>query len=441
MLRRDVIGSGLLALSGGWAGRGKRVIPDARNWLNFHDDVLNVREFGAVGDGQADDTEPIRRGLVAAAGASRTLWFEKGTYRISSFISVNEGSVAIDGGGSTILYSDEQRQFLRFGLIDSPLDQITIADLRIEGALAKERSFGISAFVADTCHIRNVDIYGSPISGFVAVSLDTTRTNTDVKRVLVEFCRSVNCGVHGFKLGEQLRGAQIFHCSTVDTNLGDMGAAIFLMGDEQSVHDSRVMNAHDNGIRIHGRRCVVANNIVEGFSTDGIRLAGDEGLAVGNRVLAQRGTGAGYGIRIRDAHHCRVIGNTVSESQIGIMVQNRRGRDPDHAIVSGNHTRNSVNSGIAVSGGKNHQISGNTCLNNGSERGTRSGIEIWESTNSICSSNICNDDRDSKLQNHGIYLHPSTAGWLVEGNMSPAGHNRSSGITSRGDNVLGANVS
>lgn len=34
--------------------------------------MSNVRDFGAIGDGQTDDTQAIRRGIQHAAGASRT---------------------------------------------------------------------------------------------------------------------------------------------------------------------------------------------------------------------------------------------------------------------------------------------------------------------------------------------------------------------------------
>jgi len=53
-------------------------------------DALSVREFGAVGDGQADDTEAFRRALVAAADlpTGRSVEVPPGTYRITAPLTI-----------------------------------------------------------------------------------------------------------------------------------------------------------------------------------------------------------------------------------------------------------------------------------------------------------------------------------------------------------------
>ena len=60
--------------------------------------VRTVRSFGAAGDGKADDTAAIQRAVE-----SGSVWFEKGTYRITKTIAVNldaHGPVAISGDGT-----------------------------------------------------------------------------------------------------------------------------------------------------------------------------------------------------------------------------------------------------------------------------------------------------------------------------------------------------
>lgn len=64
---------GALVLSG-TGGRWKRII---------HNNILNVRWFGAVGDGVADDTAAIQAAINACAPNAGVVFLPKGTYRIT----------------------------------------------------------------------------------------------------------------------------------------------------------------------------------------------------------------------------------------------------------------------------------------------------------------------------------------------------------------------
>jgi len=62
-------------------------------------DILSVKDFGAVGDGVADDTTAVIDALTAAvAAAPATLFFPAGTYKILSVISTT-GHLNILGEG------------------------------------------------------------------------------------------------------------------------------------------------------------------------------------------------------------------------------------------------------------------------------------------------------------------------------------------------------
>ena len=63
--------------------------------------MSNVREFGAVGDGRADDTEALKHAVSQGDGA---LHFPPGTYRITQSIEVRlakRGPLSIDGSGGS----------------------------------------------------------------------------------------------------------------------------------------------------------------------------------------------------------------------------------------------------------------------------------------------------------------------------------------------------
>jgi len=68
--------------------------------------AVNVRSFGAQGNGIADDTTAIQNAANFAAGSRRSLFFPPGTYLHGGFITFN--GVAVNGSGtaSVLLAAD-----------------------------------------------------------------------------------------------------------------------------------------------------------------------------------------------------------------------------------------------------------------------------------------------------------------------------------------------
>src|SRR5687768_989032 len=99
--------------------------------------MSDVKQFGAVGDGEADDTAAIRHCLADGDG---TVVFSRGTHRITAPIEVDlgrRGPVAISGdGGVATLFMDAPGPALRLvGSHDKTADP---ADFE-PGVWARER--------------------------------------------------------------------------------------------------------------------------------------------------------------------------------------------------------------------------------------------------------------------------------------------------------------
>lgn len=87
--------------------------PIIRSYQQKFDDVINVRDFGAVGDDSTDDTDAINRALQqvykssvspSEARARRTLYFPGGSYKISSSLNIPTYAKLVgDGVSSTII--------------------------------------------------------------------------------------------------------------------------------------------------------------------------------------------------------------------------------------------------------------------------------------------------------------------------------------------------
>jgi hypothetical protein len=67
----------------------------ARSLANRFADVVNVKDFGAVGDGVADDTAAIQ----AAVNTGKTVYLPSGTYRTTSTINITGTGTGIYGDG------------------------------------------------------------------------------------------------------------------------------------------------------------------------------------------------------------------------------------------------------------------------------------------------------------------------------------------------------
>ena len=65
-------------------------------------DVVNVKDYGAVGDGVTDDTTAIQAALTAA-GSNRTVFLGGAQYRVSQVIISGVSGLTIDGGGGMLI--------------------------------------------------------------------------------------------------------------------------------------------------------------------------------------------------------------------------------------------------------------------------------------------------------------------------------------------------
>jgi hypothetical protein len=83
-----VVGSLFTAATIG-ASSGNGAVAVARTLANRFADVVNVKDFGAVGDGVADDTDAIQRAINAAGQGSGAVTLPKGIYSVNPNINVD----------------------------------------------------------------------------------------------------------------------------------------------------------------------------------------------------------------------------------------------------------------------------------------------------------------------------------------------------------------
>jgi parallel beta-helix repeat protein len=110
----------------------------ARSLANRFADVVNVKDFGAVGDGVTDDTAAIQAAITFGATNNKSVYLPSGDFICSNKITTLNGSIVVFGDGinaTKVIFTSTNGGF-DFNLIsqgtDRPPEQISFSDLTLE---------------------------------------------------------------------------------------------------------------------------------------------------------------------------------------------------------------------------------------------------------------------------------------------------------------------
>ena len=347
----------------------------------------NIKNFGAQGNGVADDTLPIAAAIALAAKTSGAVYCPPGVYVFPQKIPDISNAIGVKlfgaGQGITVFRS-------------------TVP--------AGTPAFGDAVFMNFiTCNDIHVHDITFDINGIL-----TTNTNTDAlgfigcNRVKVHDAGVIN----GTRNGIAFNGGS--DLSAVDCLLTKAGAAVNSFQNEAIIVS--VGGGAVNTVRVRG-------NTITGWGT---LFSGNDVHVIDNNVS---GWGYGAGITINaDTSTSRpvIVGNTCKDST-GLDVNNTQPSGIEcwspYATITGNTCENNAGAGIAV-GGQSSTVTGNTCVNNGNYNRTGAGIAIvgqagWTPVqNSLICNNVL-EDTGPGTQAYGIQETPGVAfsNNRYEGNM------------------------
>ena len=142
--------------------------------------VVNVLDYGAVGDGSTDDTAAIQAALDAG---SNTVYLPAGTYRVSDSIAVNSNTkLCVAGVGITTIKPFATpynfvfiQNYMASVVTGTTLDtNIEICELTINGLSTgltndSNRAFGIELYGINGAYIHDVEIKNMPLSAIEIV--------------------------------------------------------------------------------------------------------------------------------------------------------------------------------------------------------------------------------------------------------------------------------
>ncbi len=114
-------------------------------------DVVNVRDFGAIGNGSADDTAKIQAAANAAIATGKALYFPAGLYLISSTIRLS-GVMNIygDGEGTTTVVTTANDAVFTWDFGTSGGENFSMQDMRLLGQYSSGAATSSSAGITFT---------------------------------------------------------------------------------------------------------------------------------------------------------------------------------------------------------------------------------------------------------------------------------------------------
>lgn len=135
-------------------------------------DTVSVQDFGAVGNGVADDTAAIQNAINAFPAAGGTLYFPAGMYRATNTITVLDKCVSFQGAGSGQINSSAAGSYIEFdglgtknGLIFDNVDGASIRDMAI---VAKDATRPTGGYLV---------VYQGTSGGFYHATWDNVRVD------------------------------------------------------------------------------------------------------------------------------------------------------------------------------------------------------------------------------------------------------------------------
>jgi len=204
-------------------------------------DVVSVKDFGAVGDGVADDTAAIQAAIDSGTGLRISL--PKGSYKTTAPINLKNGTMLVgDGREYTRIHASGNYPILQHvGSSGNTVGDVTIRSIQIRGqANTNNKQFGVfcdwgGAWVIEDCSFRlcKIGYYQGTSRNNVLSNCDFTACDTALwfgpidqsaggtpdNTVFMDTIDAVNTVSVGLRV-EGLTGCKAINCSFVEGKKG-----------------------------------------------------------------------------------------------------------------------------------------------------------------------------------------------------------------------------
>ena len=289
-------------------------ISRAAQVANLANEVVSVKDFGAVGDGATNSSNNDTAAFTAALASGRSVHIPAGTYNVDTqgiFVSSNT-TIFGDGIGATIVrtnsYDANKGIFSVEGKSDVTIKEMTLQSLRNGDTVAVDNT-AIKGASGAGCQRINLEKLWIKDFGYYAIHL---RNATDC---FVDKCRMTNLGRAGF-MGLGCFNTHVHNCYVKDVSPGSGGVApninaygiVFSMSEQTGEPRSE--------------RCSVVSNHIENIpSWEAIDLHGSSDILISDNYIRKCAIGIYIGAATGTANlspeRVKVIGNSLYDGGLG----------------------------------------------------------------------------------------------------------------------------
>jgi hypothetical protein len=271
------------------------------------DQVTNVKDYGATGNGSTDDTAAINNAITAAKSSTQMLFFPPGNYIVSSALNVGggfPGGLYIYGVGwnSQISLANNANCYMfTFSNVYTPGLVIRDLFLGCNGANQTADSGGIDAHGAVSCRFENLQIDTPFYDGIYVHNNGVGGFGQDNT---IDSCW-FNNGKHANGPGQGLEIYQSDENYIVNCTFGDNGNPantypyhngaqpgglpfqVFESAGLQHFLNNSFVNggAGTTQLRTIGSRSIFANNVFDGGSGQQLHINGNANIVQGNMFV------------------------------------------------------------------------------------------------------------------------------------------------------------
>ena len=292
---------------------------------DFH---FNVLDYGAVGDGVANDQPAIQAAVTACGDAGGgTVYAPKGTYLISAPVRMLKSNVTLQGAGrsATVLKTTGDHQIIQWETAGAPLVGLCVRDLQLLGdAIAgKLLQRGIENKGASDSLIHNVWAKNLSYDGLCMLQNSVRNTISNCR---VEGCQDdgINIGgsITGATIGNVVTGNVITGCKSVGVHLSDGSSFTTVTGNVVSDCLEAGINTYQTAERIGMGNHTITGNAVRNCP-DGILVKdSDSNIVSGNNI-----SGGGRSLVANNTHNTVFTGNRCVDATTVGYVDNATSSD------------------------------------------------------------------------------------------------------------------
>jgi len=345
---------------------------------------INVKDYGAVGDGSTNDTTAIQNAFNAVPTSGGTVFIPAGTYQCSALLTHTTGPIRIMGAGVGI-------SFLRFTTSSGGLsftfpsientcvvDNLSLLTSVAGGGTALNLSWPTtSSGINNTCILYNLHIYPSTISthywtngivltnawnGLAYAVYFRGKTNTVSSSIAFSLlggstdCHFINCYVYfagiALSVGGTCEGVVVNSCTFVYITTGISAVTTAKMPG------TAIINTHINAFSIcinftnRVQTTIIGNLLFKRQDSNSnyvaVQLvASDLNHITGNMIRGVGTGGTSNGIVVISGDSNTITNNVFQDQTTAIWLQGGAG----HCVVSNNHKSSGathiINTGVS----------------------------------------------------------------------------------------------